>query len=160
MISSKINKIKKSILISIIFGLFGIYVEVLFTAFSTVFTDEGINWSLEGKTYVWMFFIYALIKPLFDLAYHKISKLNVLIRIFIYSIIILLIEFVSGFILESIIGICPWKYSNGLTFQGYIRLDYIFFWMLFGYIIEYLYLFLENVITFDSYKTHKITNGQ
>ncbi len=160
MSASKIKKIKKSILISIIFGLLGIFVEISFTAFSTVFTDKGINWSLEGKTYVWMFFIYALIKPLFDIGYPKVSKLNVLIRIFIYSIIILLIEFISGFLLETLIGICPWKYNRGLTFLGYIRLDYIFFWMLFGYIIEYVYLFLENVITFDSYKLHKTANGK
>jgi uncharacterized membrane protein len=96
-----------------------------------------------------MFFIYALISPLFDFGYPKLKKFNIFFRVFLYSVIILAIEFSLGFLLEKIIGKCPWEYTTGLTFLGYIRLDYIFFWMIFGYLIERIYLLLNSVIKFE-----------
>jgi len=143
------NKTKKKLLISVIFGIFGIAIEVLFTALHPVFTGKDFSWSMQGKSYLWMFFIYAMIKPLFDFGYPVLKKYNILLRVFIYSVIILLIEFITGFFLEQITGTCPWKYKEGLTFFGYIRIDYIFYWMIFGYIIEYIYLLLDNVVNFE-----------
>jgi len=141
--------LKKTILISIIFGLLGITIEVIFTAFYPLFSSEQFSWSLEGNSYIWMFFIYALINPLFELGYPKVKNYNIIIRLLIYSSIIFAIEFSMGFILEKLTGKCPWEYSTGLTFFGYIRLDYIFFWMVFGYLIEKIYLLLNRVICFD-----------
>lgn len=143
------NTLKKTLLISFIFGLFGVTVEVFFTAFSPLFSQDTFSWSLQGNSYAWMFIIYALTKPLFDLGYPFVSKFNILIRTLSYSLVVFLIEFISGLVLEKLTGSCPWKYVDGLTFLGYIRLDYIFYWMVFGYFIEYIYLFLQKIIRFD-----------
>ena len=144
---------KKKLLIALIFGSLGITTEVFFTAFSKLIQDfymgNDLDLSLKGESYVWMFFIYCLIAPLFDLGYPKIKNLNILIRMLIYGAIILSVEFIMGFILDMIVGKCPWEYTSGITFFGYIRLDYIFFWMIFGFIIEKVYIVLNKRITLN-----------
>ncbi len=141
----------KKILIAIIFGLFGSTTEIFFTAFSKLFssiiTQNNLDFSLKGESYVWMFFIYSLISPMYDIGFPKIKNHNVIIRVALYGIIILTIEFIMGFLLEFFLGKCPWEYTSGIIFFGYIRLDYIFFWMFFGFIIERFYLLLNNRIT-------------
>lgn len=135
------------VFITVFFGLFGTTVEVFFTAISTLLmnytNDQELNLILKGESYVWMFFIYCLIAPLFDSLYKRIRHLLWVIRSFIYGIIILGIEFLTGLLLDLIIGKCPWEYTVGFSILGYIRLDYIFFWMIFGLVIERIYLFLN-----------------
>jgi hypothetical protein len=142
---------KKKLLIALLFGAIGTTTEIFFTAGSTILTSikqhTTIDWTLKGESYVWMFFIYSLIAPLFNFGYPKVKNLNIFLRIFIYAVIILFVEFIMGFLLNLLIGKCPWEYTTGITICSYIRLDYIFFWMGFGFIIEKLYLLLNNTIS-------------
>jgi len=145
--TEKKRQTQKKLLITLIFGLFGTTTEVYFTAFSNLISEFRINeqsdLTLKGESYVWMFFIYALIGPIFNFIYPLVIKFHVIIRIIFYGVAILIIEFLTGFLLEMTIGKCPWEYDSGITFFGYVRLDFIFFWMVFGFIVEKVYVLLN-----------------
>ena len=146
-LAGKTMTTKKSFL-CLFFGCFGIACEIFFVAFTHLYTqvplwDEPL-WSLTGKTYVWMFPIYALIPIIGGAIMDKVQKYPLLVRLLIYSIGIYIIEFISGFLLELITGKCPWEYTSGWQVMGYIRLDYFPYWILFSFIIERLYLYLNK----------------
>ena len=131
------------------FACFGMTAEIFFVAFSnlisnTPFCNEPL-YSLTGKTYVWMFPIYAFIPFLFKLIYNKIARFPLLLRLLIYTIIIFSVEFASGLLLKQITGKCPWEYTSGYHVCGFIQLEFTPFWMFFAFIIEYLYLFIEKL---------------
>lgn len=138
----------KIVLLSLIFACIGITAEVVFTSFSSLsqslFEKTPISWALTGKTYVWMFFIYATIPFLFKLFYPFVAKYSLFIRALIGVLVIYVVEFFSGWFLEIIIGQCPWKYTEGLHIMGFIRLDYFPFWMLFTLIVVFVYETLDE----------------
>lgn len=138
---------RKAFLI-LFFACFGITAEIFFVAFTNLFNNEPFCdeplWSLTGKTYVWMAFIYGLIPFFAEFFYNKMQKMPLLLRLFIYSCVILAVEFLAGFLLEQITGKCPWKYTVGLHVMGYIRLDYTPAWMVFAGVVEYLYRFVDS----------------
>jgi len=43
-------------------------------------------------------------------------------------------------------GRCPWHYDSRWAVHGYIRLDYAPFWLIFGFIIETVYLWLLSIL--------------
>lgn len=141
-------KIPKIVLVSLIFACIGITTEVVFTSLSTLvynYTDHGfVDWALSGKTYLWMFLIYASIPFLFKLFNPLVEKYSFLIRALLGVIVIYIVEFTTGLALEVITGVCPWKYTEGLHIMGYIRLDYFPFWMIFSMIIVYVYQTLDE----------------
>ena len=138
----------KKLFLVLFFGCFGIATEIFFVAFSNLITNspfcEEPLWSLTGKTYVWMFPIYALIPLIAGPLMGRIQHLPLLARLLIYTATILGIEFVSGFLLEQITGKCPWEYTTGWHIMGYIRLDYSPAWAGFSFLIEYLYRYLDR----------------
>lgn len=133
----------------LIFACLGITAEIIFTGFKynlflPLLHHEEINFSLTGTSYVWMIFIYGAIPILFPLIYFRIAGLNIIIRVLIYAVICLAIEYIAGFILDSITGACPWRYTEGWHINGYIRVDYFPFWILFGFIIEKTWLYFKK----------------
>ena len=134
----------------IAFACLGITTEIFFTAFYNLFfqikNQQKIDFSLIGHTYVWMVFIYGLTPILFYLNHSWLFELPFAIRLFIYPTAIYIIEFTSGWILEKLTGRCPWHYEEGWAIKGYIRLDYFLFWLIFGIIIEAIYLFLNEIL--------------
>lgn len=139
---------KKKLFIALFFACFGLSCEICFVAFTnlinnTPFCDEPLL-SLTGKTYVWMIPIYIMIPIFGDKIMIKIQKINRIYRLLIYVFIIYTIEFISAWFLEIITGTCPWKYTSGLHISGYIRLDYFPAWLLFAFIIESLYIYLNK----------------
>lgn len=143
-------KFNRRLLIALILGMTGITIEVFFTALSEVFfsfiSRNPISMKLKGHSYIYMFFIYSMALPILDLIYPSLKKIYLFIRLLIYSLIIIIIEFFIGLFLELIIGVCPWKYSSGLHVYGYTRIDYMLLWMFFGFLIERLYILLNCVI--------------
>jgi len=141
----------KIILLSLIFACIDISTEVVFTSLSVVVKSliEGsaINWALTGKTYVWMFFIYAIIPILFKLFNPYFGQYSWLVKSLIAVLFIYIIEFVSGFFLELIIGTCPWKYTEGIHFMGFVRLDYFPFWFAFAILIVSVYEMLDKSLS-------------
>jgi hypothetical protein len=140
---------RKNILLFIVFGCVGITTEIFFTAFGAIVESlkrhESMNWKLEGQSYIWMFFIYGLIAIIFPLIYKYLQKSNIFLRLAIYALMIFIVEFITGFILDVTTGQCPWLYSGPFTVCGYIQLSYVFFWMGFGFIIEKIYLFFNRL---------------
>lgn len=135
-------QLPKLVLISLIFACIGITTEVVFTSLSklinTVIAEDVIDWSLGGKSYLWMFLIYGAIPFLFKLGEAFVQKYNLFVQSLITVAAIYFIELTTGFALEMITGICPWKYTNGIHFFGYIRLDYFPFWLIFALLIVYV----------------------
>src|SRR4051812_14979568 len=94
-----------------LFGTMGIFCEIVFTAgLRLVRMTKGIeplNFKLQGESYVWMFFIYGLTAILFPIVYKYISSWPLLVRVLIYAIIIFIVEFITGWLLDITTGKCP-----------------------------------------------------
>lgn len=138
----------KKVFFFLFFACFGLSCEVCFVAFTnlmngTAYCNEPL-WSLTGKTYVWMIPIYMIIPAAAGPLFKRIQPWPLLLRLLLYTLLILLVEFVAGYCLDKILGSCPWEYTSGWHIAGYIRLDYIPAWMFFSFGIEYLYLFIDR----------------
>lgn len=140
---------KNKLIRFLIFACLGVTTEVHFTAFSK-FLDDSYSTSqllrLEGHSYVWMIFIYGSAAFLIPIGYNLVKKFPLLIRLVLYAIGIFVIEYIAGFILEMTTGSCPWEYNNRWNISGYIRLDYMPFWMVFGLILERVHLWVDGVL--------------
>lgn len=135
----------------IVFASLGITTEVIFTAFMNLVHQTPLCGkpliSMAGDSYVWMIFIYGLIPILGHYGYHRIKKYPVLIRLLIYVLLIYIVEFSSGYILQKTLGACPWQYTSGHQVMGLIQLDFFPFWAFFSWIVERFYVFMnERVI--------------
>ncbi len=147
---------QSKLILSFLFACFGITLEIIFTAvkynaFLPLIHGKPINWSLEGTSYLWMFFIYGAIPFIFPLVFNTLKKLHIIFRILIYGIIILAIEYITGAILDLVTGNCPWLYTEGITLNGYIRLDYLPIWIFFGFLVEKLWIRLNTYILLQKY---------
>ena len=130
------------------FACFGITVEVFFTAFTALFTQTPLCGkplgAMAGSSYVWMAFIYGLIPVLGLLLHDKAKQLVWWFRLPLYVIIIYVIEFTSGYLLQVITGDCPWHYTTGWNVMGLIRLDYFPAWLFFAWLTEQIYIFMNT----------------
>lgn len=119
-------------------GCVGITTEIFFTAITQMIDwwPNPENWRLMGVSYIWMFPIYGIAGIAFPLLFPFLMKFNFLIRMLVYGIGILLVEFITGGLLDIFTGSCPWEYKTGWHIMGYIRLDYLPLWMLFGGMVE------------------------
>ncbi len=141
-------KLPKIVLLSLIFACVGITTEVVFTSLSKAITnfiaDDAIDWALGGKTYLWMFAIYASVPLLFKLFEPLVAKYHLFVRALIAVAFIYFIEFTTGLMLELTLGKCPWKYTEGLHVFGFVRLDYFPFWLVFALLIVSVYQMLDK----------------
>ncbi|MGB1247598.1 MAG: hypothetical protein ACPG4Z_01840 [Chitinophagales bacterium] len=135
---------------SLLFACIGITTEIVFTslskAISTYVVSDSIDWALGGKTYLWMFIIYACIPFIFHFFYDWVKDYSIFMRALIAVLVIYFIEFTTGFALEMITGTCPWKYDEGIHLFGYIRFDYFPFWYIFALLIINVYHMLKRRI--------------
>lgn len=125
------------------FATFGLSIEVLFTAIvnniGRLKAGQKIEWSLEGHSYIWMLPIYGSIAFIAPLVIVPLQGLFIFIRLFLFALIILLVEYVTGWILRKLTGKCPWHYKSGWHVHNLIRIDYIPLWMFFSWMVEWLY---------------------
>jgi uncharacterized membrane protein len=128
-------------------GCVGMTAEIFFTAITSQVNafPEIENWKLNGQSYIWMFPIYGLAGLAFPLILPKIQHLLFPIRMVIYALGILIVEFITGWLLDVFTGKCPWEYTTGWHVMGYIRLDYTPFWMLFGGLVEKIVVYLQGL---------------
>lgn len=124
-------------------GLIGLIAEILFTGLKSLLTGSLM---LSGYTFLWMFPIYGLavfLEPIYKL----IRCSPWIVRGAIWASIILCMEYLSGWVLELTIGICPWDYSflSSYTMDGFIRLDYFPVWFAAGLIFEKIINFLNHI---------------
>ncbi len=127
----------------IIYGLTGLVLEIFWTGLGSLLVGD---YALTGHTYIWMFFIYGM-GVFLESIHNKIRDYHILLRGFAWIIVIYIIEFSSGFVLDLLIGYCPWDYRNStnLTLFGYIRFDYAIVWFSVGLLFEKYHDFLKRV---------------
>ena len=127
-------------------GLIGWCFEILFTSLGAL---RDRDFTLKGKTSLWMFPIYgcaAFLKPVFRLLHHK----SIWQRGITYMSLIFSAEYLSGTLLRKK-ELCPWDYSRSKWNIGrVIRLDYAPLWFLVG-------LFYEKVTLPQSKHTEALT---
>ncbi|MGI6711190.1 MAG: putative ABC transporter permease [Bacillota bacterium] len=126
-----------------IYGIAGWCIEILWTGLWSAFLGD---WRLISQTYIWMFFIYGsavFLEPLHD----KIRHHTWGVRGLIWVAVIFIMEYSAGFLLDTVIGSCPWNYASKTSFatvSGYIRLDYAPAWFIAGLGFEKLHDFLSS----------------
>jgi len=117
-------------------GMFGIVLEVCFTALLKLFKEKKLD--LTGHVSFWMFPVYAIgLTYGFDIIEYLIPWVE--LRYILYPFWIWAIEFVIGYPLLKI-GIRLWdyRYWPGSLFQwkGIISYAHFPLWILFGIIVE------------------------
>jgi uncharacterized membrane protein len=119
--------------------------EILFTGTASILSGSP---SLTGFTYLWMFPIYGM-AVLLEPVHERIRFSPWIIRGFIWAGIFFMIEYFSGWILKTIIGVCPWDYTNNTIYSidGFIRLDYLPVWFITGLFFEKLHDYIINLQT-------------
>lgn len=127
----------------IVYGLCGWIIEVMFTGTTSILSGSP---RLLGYTYLWMFPIYGMaifLEPIHD----QIRSAPWMVRGLIWAGIIFIIEYLSGWILQAVIGFCPWDYTNSTPFSidGFIRLDFLPVWFVAGLLFEKLHDYLIRV---------------
>lgn len=146
--SKQIFSMKNRLISFCLFSCIGITGEIFFTSIYTnvnaVMTGEAWNWKLQGRSYIWMFFIYGFASVFFPYAMDRMKNIHIIFRLLVYTAGIYIAEFISGFLLEKFTGVCPWEYKNGLHILGYIRLDYFPAWMVFAYLLERTVIFFRQ----------------
>jgi hypothetical protein len=127
----------KYLILYLIFSFFGVGIEVIFSSIHDYIRYRDI--SLKGRSYLWMFPLYGIwgiiIGPLYDL----ISFIPFILRGFIYLAVIFIGELSYGLLLKLIFGRCPWEYQVKWTVAGVVRLIYLPFWFMFGFLSELIY---------------------
>jgi uncharacterized membrane protein len=127
------------------FATLGVTTEVIFTAICDVISAKKnnlvIDRQLKGNSYIWMIPIYGSIALFARLLFPLVAQYHILLRAFIYGVVILIVEYIAGFIIRKLTGRCPWHYESKWAIHNLIRLDYMPLWMVFGIGVEFYYLY-------------------
>ncbi|MFZ7133321.1 MAG: putative ABC transporter permease [Eubacteriales bacterium] len=124
-----------------IYGLMGICMEIFWTGLESLLQQ---NYTLRGTTYIWMVMIYGLgifLEPIQD----QLRHFNLFIRGTIYMVLIFIGEYLSGSLLQHIIGSCPWNYTDALSVHGLITLSFVPVWFIVGLIFEKIHFILDTI---------------
>ena len=135
------------------FIVVGITLEVFWT--SIINSIRTKDRKLTGKTYLWMFPIYALVPFIYILGIRYMQDINIFIKAIIYMFAFYLLEFTSGYVIKKIMGVSPWNYrgydikifgkEHKANYKGLICLEYAPVWYLYGIMGEYFIKFLMNL---------------
>lgn len=124
----------------LLYGLLGWALEVTWTSLGNLLPGRRTDWTLPGKTYLWMFPVYGLGGLLLEPAYPRVVGLPWLLRGPVWVLLIFAVEYATGWLLSRLLGRCPWDYSGTrFSIHGYIRLDYAPAWLVVGFLFERLY---------------------
>lgn len=125
----------------IIYGLLGWFLEIVWTGLGSLLSGDV---RLTAKTYLWMFPIYGLViffEPLHDLIRFR----PVWMRGLVWMVSFFVMEYITGWMLRSVVGTAPWDYSQAFfNVHGLIRLDYAPVWFAAGLLFEKVHDWLEK----------------
>jgi len=94
------------------------------------------EWELTGHTYLWMFGIYGSAVVL-EKVHEMIRPWPWWLRGTLWMTVFWLIEYLSGWTIRALIGVCPWDYSGMPgSIQGIITLSYAPVWFTLGLAFE------------------------
>ena len=122
-----------------IYGLVGWTMEIFWTGLHSLI--EG-DMRLAAFTNLWMFFIYGcavFLESIHDI----ISGWKWPVRGAIWVIIIWGMEYTSGLLLVTLLGIYPWEYSGPFAVDGLITLAFGPAWFAAGLLFERLHRLLD-----------------
>ena len=130
-----------------IYGALGWCIEILWTGLGRALDPKRRSWKLLGYTYLWMFPIYGLIVFLFEPLHDTIRPWFFLFRAVVYGLGFMVVEYITGWILRKVTGVCPWDYTGRARWHlnGLVRLDYFPAWALLGLALEYVHDFLVTL---------------
>jgi hypothetical protein len=125
---------------SLAYSAVGVATEVVFTSAR----DSALrkDWSLQGRSYLWMFPIYGLAAFLFEPVHDSVRGRPWWQRAVVYSAGIMGVEYLAGTALHRSVGVVPWDYSGHGRFVvpgGATRLDYAPLWAVAGLGLERLH---------------------
>lgn len=127
----------------IVFGILGIFGEVLFTGIMGLIKTR--KWRLNGESFIWMFPIYGLIAFLFVPLYQQIAGLTWFFRGLVYLIAIWVAEYITGTFLTKLTGGHIWQYTGKFQLHGQIHFLYAPVWFTIGLLVEKYYNDLEQL---------------
>lgn len=127
----------------IIFGVLGIFGEVIFTAVEKLIKTR--KWRLNGESYIWMFPIYGLLAFLFDPISQAIGNMSWIVRGLVYMVAIYLVEYITGALLTKLTGAHIWKYTGKYNLHGQIQLMHAPVWFIIGLLVERYYNDVEQL---------------
>ena len=96
----------------IIYGMLGWCGEIIWTATREKLSGQQRDWKLRGTTYLWMFPLYGLIAPLYEPVHNALRTWPWPLRGVVYMLGFWAVEYLTGWLLKRVIGVCPWDYSR------------------------------------------------
>jgi uncharacterized membrane protein len=124
----------------LIYGLAGWSMEVFWTGLHSL---VGGDLRLIGFSNLWMLFIYGsavFLEPIHDI----IARWRWPVRGLLWIVIIWGIEYTSGLLLVSILGVYPWHYTGPFAVDGLIMLSYAPAWLIAGLVFERIHKALDE----------------
>jgi uncharacterized membrane protein len=119
-----------------VYGALGWCAEVAFTGLNGFVRTRDPR--LPGRTSLWMFPIYGLVRPLFEPAHDLMrDRVPAAARAAVYAAGFMAVEYATGRALRAAVGRAPWDYSHArLNLDGLTRLDYAPLWAAAGLALE------------------------
>ena len=117
------NYLIKELILLIIFGITYCGIEILY----------------RGRTHISMLFVGGLCAVLIGMINEITPKMNIFLQMFIGAIIVTIIEFFSGYIINIILGLNVWDYSNLMfNYKGQVSLIFTIIWFFLSAPVIYL----------------------
>ena len=117
------NYLIKELILLIIFGISYCGIEILY----------------RGRTHISMLFVGGLCAVLIGMINEITPKMNIILQMFIGAIIVTIIEFISGYIINIMLGLNVWDYSNLMfNYKGQISLIFTVIWFFLSAPVIYL----------------------
>ena len=82
------------------YGAVGVTFEILFTGTKHFLASRFRDWSLKGRSYIWMIPIYGLAAILFEPAHDTIRLITWPVRGLLYTVGLFIVEFTTGWLLR------------------------------------------------------------
>lgn len=127
----------------IIFGILGIFGEVVFTAVVSAFKTRRLRF--QGFSFVWMFPIYGLLAFLFPPVAHAVATFPWIARGLVYMAGIYAVEYIIGSILTILTGSHIWRYEDSWNYKGQITLTFAPVWFGVGLLVEKFFPVITNI---------------
>ena len=125
----------------LLYGFMGWGIEVFWTGLGSLIAGDP---KLSGYSSLWMFLVYGNAVFL-ERVHDGIEDWPWFVRGLIYMLLIWAIEYVCGFLLDTLLGVRPWHYTGRYAVNGYIRLDFALVWFVAGLGFERVHRSLEKM---------------
>ena len=117
------NYLIKEIILLLIFGITYCGIEILY----------------RGRTHISMLFVGGLCAVSIGMINEITPEMNIILQMFIGAVIVTIIEFFSGYIINIILGLNVWDYSNLMfNYKGQISLIFTVIWFFLSAPVIYL----------------------